>query len=152
MSREFSLATIGPELERVVRRHERAVVRGLRKAAHLCRTVAVQEPSVPVDTGQLKRSFVVTPIDGGAIVENIAPHAAHHEHGTRPFTPPLGALLAWGARKARGGGNGRAIGFGAWLAIQRRGIRALGFFAKASQKFPDIVQRQLERVMREVRR
>ncbi len=52
----------------------------------------------PVDTGLYAQSWDFTETEFGAVVGNYAPHAAIIEHGARPFTPPLGPLLAWAKR------------------------------------------------------
>lgn len=52
----------------------------------------------PVDTGLYAQSWDFTETEFGAIVGNYAPHAAIIENGARPFTPPIGPLLAWAKR------------------------------------------------------
>jgi hypothetical protein len=52
----------------------------------------------PVDTGLYAQSWDFTLDDQKAIIGNFAPHAAVIEFGARPFTPPLGPLLAWAKR------------------------------------------------------
>lgn len=62
---------------------------------------------VPVDTGELRRSVHVEPTpSGGATVVYDAPYAAFQEAGTRPFTPPFDAILAWVMRQAPNMGLG----------------------------------------------
>ena len=52
----------------------------------------------PVDTGQYAASWDFTQTEQSAILGNYAPHAPIIEHGARPFTPPIGPLLAWAKR------------------------------------------------------
>lgn len=52
----------------------------------------------PVDTGQYAASWQFTPTETSVILGNFAPHAPIIEHGARPFTPPIGPLLAWAKR------------------------------------------------------
>lgn len=52
----------------------------------------------PVDTGQYAASWDFTADEEKAILGNFAPHAAIIEEGARPFTPPIGPLLAWAKR------------------------------------------------------
>jgi hypothetical protein len=52
----------------------------------------------PVDTGQYANSWAFTYDEKRALVGNTAPHAPIIEDGARPFTPPLGPLLAWAKR------------------------------------------------------
>ena len=52
----------------------------------------------PVDTGQYASSWDLDITEEKALLGNFAPHAAIIEFGARPFTPPLGPLLAWAKR------------------------------------------------------
>lgn len=52
----------------------------------------------PVDTGQYAASWDFTVTEEKAILGNFAPHAPIIEEGARPFTPPIGPLLAWAKR------------------------------------------------------
>ncbi len=54
--------------------------------------------SSPVDTGQYASSWDMTVEEKSAILGNYAPHASIIEFGARPFTPPIGPLLAWAKR------------------------------------------------------
>lgn len=69
-----------------------AVTRGLARSLP-----ALVEMS-PVDTGSYAASWDFTADEERAIIGNYAPHAAVIEYGARPFTPPLGPLLAWAKR------------------------------------------------------
>lgn len=52
----------------------------------------------PVDTGLYAQSWGFNKEEWGAVIGNYAPHAPIIEYGARPFTPPLGPLLAWSKR------------------------------------------------------
>lgn len=52
----------------------------------------------PVDTGQYASSWDMTVSEQKVLLGNFAPHAAIIEFGARPFTPPMGPLLAWAKR------------------------------------------------------
>jgi hypothetical protein len=52
----------------------------------------------PVDTGQYAASWDFTVEENSVILGNYAPHAPIIEYGARPFTPPIGPLLAWAKR------------------------------------------------------
>jgi len=56
----------------------------------------------PIDTGQYGNSWDVSGIFGSlndpVTIGNFAPHAPIIEYGARPFTPPIGPLLAWAKR------------------------------------------------------
>jgi len=52
----------------------------------------------PVDTGLYAASWDFTLNEKEAILGNTSPHAPIIERGARPFTPPIGPLLAWAKR------------------------------------------------------
>jgi hypothetical protein len=54
--------------------------------------------SSPVDTGLYAQSWDFTIDEHSAVLGNYAPYAPIIEFGARPFTPPLGPLLAWAKR------------------------------------------------------
>lgn len=145
MPREFTLAEMGPEYVRVQNRIVAATVKGLRVAAWDGRRETVlqinfHQPHPVVDLQQLKRSPKVSNLPNGALLEVTAPHAAPQEFGTRPFTPPLSALIAWAVRKLRGKGKGRTKAEGGQKAKRhekkkKRGdAKATAAKAKTSQR------------------
>jgi hypothetical protein len=94
----------------VVLANQRAIKKGLRKAAEAGKILVIQaidnaKPRPPVDTGQLRSSYQVLPHQDGWVLRSSAPHAGHMEHGTKAHTPPFAALLAWARRKVRGSGG-----------------------------------------------
>ena len=52
----------------------------------------------PIDTGLYAQSWDTQMEQDGITLGNHAPHAPIIENGARPFTPPLGPLLAWAKR------------------------------------------------------
>ena len=52
----------------------------------------------PMDTGLYAQSWDFKKEEWGAVLGNYAPHAPIIEYGARPFTPPIGPLLAWAKR------------------------------------------------------
>lgn len=54
--------------------------------------------SSPVDTAQYANSWDFSVEENQVIFGNFAPHAPIIEAGARPFTPPIGPLLAWAKR------------------------------------------------------
>lgn len=52
----------------------------------------------PVDTGLYAQSWDMIEEEKSIVIGNYAPHAPIIEDGARPFTPPLGPLLAWAKR------------------------------------------------------
>ena len=57
----------------------------------------------PVDTGLYAQSWDFREEEFGAVLGNFAPHSPIIEFGARPFTPPIGPLLAWAKRVLRDG-------------------------------------------------
>lgn len=57
----------------------------------------------PVDTGQYAASWDFTVEEQAVVLGNYAPYASIIEHGTQPFTPPIGPLLAWAKRVLKSG-------------------------------------------------
>lgn len=56
----------------------------------------------PVDTGLYAQSWGVQEGQDSVTIGNYAPHAPIIENGARPFTPPIGPLLAWAKRVLSG--------------------------------------------------
>ena len=52
----------------------------------------------PIDTGEYASSWDFLETEKSLILGNFAPHAAIIEFGARPFTQPIGPLLAWAKR------------------------------------------------------
>jgi len=52
----------------------------------------------PVDTGEYAASWDFLETEKSIILGNFAPHAPIIERGARPFSPPIGPLLAWAKR------------------------------------------------------
>jgi len=73
-----------------------AVVRGLRDGANILVGKAVE--LTPVDQSQMKGSWRNFPTSNGAIVTNLAQHAAFVERGRGPGPVPSGPILAWMGR------------------------------------------------------
>lgn len=71
---------------------KKAVIRGIAKS------IPDLVAASPVDTGLYAQSWDFTYDEKSAILGNYAPHAAIIEYGARPFTPPIGPLLAWAKR------------------------------------------------------
>lgn len=64
----------------------------------LYRSLPMLAMKSPVDTGQYAASWDVQDFGDHAHIGNFAPHAPMIEYGARPFTPPIGPLLAWAKR------------------------------------------------------
>ena len=64
----------------------------------IIQSVPMLTANSPVDTGQYAASWDFNITEKSAILGNYAPHAPIIERGARPFTPPIGPLLAWAKR------------------------------------------------------
>lgn len=159
MAERIHFEDFAVDIERLTDRAFRASRAALFTAAVNAKAIARQ--AAPEDQGKLKRGFVVSLTPTGARLENVEPHATPQEHGTRPFTPPRGPLLAWARRKvARGRGRGRGsreqqaqrLAAGAIRSIQRRGIIPKRFFAKAASRFGALTDAEMLKAHFKVRR
>lgn len=79
-----------------VEEKRRATIRGI------ARSIPDLVAASPVDTGLYAASWHFTKTETGAVIGNSAPYAGIIEHGARPFTPPIGPLLAWAKRVLTG--------------------------------------------------
>lgn len=99
----------------------------------------------PVDTGLYAQSWDFTETEFGAVVGNYAPHAAIIENGARPFTPPLGPLLAWAKRVLKDASQPPDYSKDVWgLAIgTQKKIASVGLEPKhiMEQMIPVIIER-----------
>jgi hypothetical protein len=80
---------IGP---RQTERFRKAMYSGLEKS------IGMMAQRSPIDTGRYAQSWQMERKEWGALFGNYAPYAAIIENGARPFTPPIGPLLAWAKR------------------------------------------------------
>lgn len=79
-------------------RKRQAVISGV------ARSISDLVAASPVDTGLYAASWDMTVEEGAVILGNYAPYAGILEYGARPFTPPIGPLLAW-AKRVTGDGS-----------------------------------------------
>ena len=127
---DFAAATVEDQ--------KKAVVRGL------FRSLPMLAEKSPVDQGGYAASWSVTEKEKSAIIGNFAPHAPVIEYGARPFTPPLGPLLAWAKRVLKdpsqpGSYSSRvyALAIGTQKKIAARGIEPKLVLTNA---LPDIIR------------
>lgn len=99
----IDLEDFGKELESFARasldKKRQAVAKGL------ARSIPDLVAASPVDTGLYAASWDFKVHERSAILGNYAPYAGVIEYGARPFTPPLGPLLAWAKRVLTGQKN-----------------------------------------------
>lgn len=98
-------------------------------ASGLARSIPDLVRASPVDTGLYASSWDFTIEENSAILGNYAPYAAIIEDGARPFTPPIGPLLAW-AKRVLGDGSQppnyspevRSLAYGVQKKISHEGM------------------------------
>lgn len=131
------LARMTPEIRQ-------ACITGLRSGALRLQVATIAEidgatPYPAVDTGELRNSVNVTPIEDGAIVHVDAPHAAVMEYGSRPHTPPLQPLLEWAQRKGLDAGAARAV----QRKIATEGTAPRHYFTKAVERAKPLIREEI---------
>lgn len=89
--KDFS-KVLGDLHKETIETQKRSVVSGL------ARSIPDLVKASPVDTGLYAQSWGFTSDEEKATLGNTAPHAPIIEFGARPFTPPIGPLLAWAKR------------------------------------------------------
>lgn len=72
--------------------YKKAAVKGI------VESIPILVKASPVDTGLYAASWDFSVEEESIILGNYAPYAGIIEDGTRPFTPPIGPLLAWAKR------------------------------------------------------
>lgn len=120
--RQFVKAFKDGEFERLDRL-DRAIIDAAHKGRRVLRSV------IPEDTGVLWKSVTIevgTRPNVAALVQN-APYAAAVEVGTRPFTPPLDAIIAWATRQAPNLGlsedEAHRLAGAVWQSIRKNGLK-----------------------------
>lgn len=96
MGKVVKIENLAEELRKTaegnLKQYKAAVVSGV------ARSIPDLVRASPVDTGQYAASWNFTVEEKRVILGNFAPHAPIIEKGARPFTPPIGPLLAWAKR------------------------------------------------------
>lgn len=125
----------------------KAVVRGL------WRTLPYLVEQSPVDQGFYAQSWDVRETPKTVMIGNYAPHAAIVEFGTRPFTPPIGPLLAWAKRVLKDPSQPGAYSQSVWglakaaqASIAARGIIPRMVLQNAQQIMIDNVKREFNKL------
>lgn len=107
----------------------------------------------PVDTGLYAQSWNFTVSEESAIIGNYAPHSVIIEEGARPFTPPIGPLLAW-AKRVLGDGSQppnyspqvRSLAYGVQKKIQAEGMKPKHILRDMLPKILENIQEELKRL------
>lgn len=96
MTVQVKLEDFAEKLAEFSDRHISEIKKGV--VSGVARSVPDLVASSPVDTGLYAQSWDFTADDEKAVLGNYAPYAPVIEFGARPFTPPIGPLLAWAKR------------------------------------------------------
>jgi hypothetical protein len=158
--RKVSVDEIGPLLKKGF---EQVAVRGLQSTAmrmhsFILTVLIPKEPRIPVDRGIYRAGWRFKPEKKGAMVYNVAPHAAHVEWGVPAENVKAGkkmieALTAWVIRKrivkakgrspaakASAEAEARQVAFAIAQSMKKKGIfnggKGLRILARASEKIP----------------
>lgn len=122
-----------------------ATVRGV------ARSVPDLVAASPVDTGRYAASWDFTETETSVILGNFAPHAPIIEFGARPFTPPIGPLLAWAKRVLKDQSQPPdyspqvwALAKGVQKKIANEGMKPRAVLEKALPMIVDNIKRELE--------
>lgn len=121
----------------------------------LAQSVPMLVEESPVDTGLYASSWDFTVDEKKAVIGNYAPHAAIIESGARPFTPPIGPLLAWAKRVLKSASQPPdydsevwALAKGTQNKIAQEGMKPRNVLENLLPKILDNVKQELERVSR----
>jgi len=105
----------------------------------------------PVDTGLFSQSWDLVQTETSMLLGNYAPHASIIEYGARPFTPPIGPLLAWAKRVLQDPSQPPEYSSDVWgLAkgtqkkISELGMQPKGVMEKAIPKIIDQIKIDIE--------
>ena len=123
-----------------------AVMRGIE------RSIPDLVKASPVDQGMYANSWDFTVNEKIAIIGNHAPHAPIIEFGARPFTPPIGPLLAWAKRVLGDSSQPPKYSSEVWklakgtqLKIQEQGIKPRHILQKMMPKILANIKLEIER-------
>jgi hypothetical protein len=113
----------------------------------LTRSLPLMAELSPVDTGLYAQSWDLTVTEEKAVFGNYAPHAAVIEYGARPFTPPIGPLLAWAKRVLKDGSQPPNYSSNVWALAKytQKKIAAEGMKPRA------ILQNAMPMIMQNIR-
>ena len=96
MAIKVSLGGLGKELEKLAKEAPKRIREGV--ILGVAKSIPDLVRDSPIDTGLYAASWDFTVEEKSVILGNYAPYAGIIEVGARPFTPPIGPLLAWAKR------------------------------------------------------
>lgn len=108
--------------------------------------------SSPVDTGEYAASWDFSESERAVMLGNYAPHASIIEYGARPFTPPIGPLLAWAKRVLQDGSQAPNYSSEVWALAKgtQKKIAEKGMMPRhvLKKELPSIINNILKEVDR----
>lgn len=133
--------------EKTLQQQKAAVTSGLAKS------IPDLVAASPVDTGLYAQSWNFTVDEQRAILGNYAPHAPIIEEGARPFTPPIGPLLAWAKRVLKDASQPpnyservRSLAYGVQKKIAAEGIKPRHILRDMIPKIIENIKAELAKV------
>ena len=123
-------------------------------ASGMAQSIPMAVKESPVDTGQYASSWDFSVEERSAFFGNFAPHAPIIERGARPFTPPIGPLLAWAKRVLQDPSQPPdysnrvwALAVGTQKKIAREGMQPKHIMEKLIPKIIVNIKREMEKVL-----
>jgi hypothetical protein len=180
VAKVWKLADAGLMIDAIKKDVHKAAMEGLlaaayRVVAHIVSTVIPSRPHPPVDRGAYRAGWRARKDREGAIVENVAPHAAVVEYGARAANIKIGramitALAAWVKRKGIGGrivtskdGSTRhikatnteatSIAWAIAMSMKKKGIfppKGLRVLEEASKEIPKYMREEIGRRLEKI--
>jgi hypothetical protein len=178
MGKVWSLKDAGIMVDEIAEENREKASKGLlmaaqRTVAHIVGEIIPGLEHPPVDRGLYRAGWRAKKDGTGAVVENVAPHAAFIEYGVRGSNVKIGramidALTAWVKRKGIGGrtvtskvgamrrvkasdGDARQIAWAIAKTMQRQGIfnkgQGLRVLEKAQERIPGFIREEVKRAM-----
>ena len=124
---------------------KKAVVSGV------ARSLQMLVESSPVDTGLYAQSWDMSVDEEKVLLGNYAPHSPIIESGARPFTPPLGPLLAWAKRILKDSSSAPNYSSAVWglarytqAKIAREGMQPKHVLQNALPKIMENIREELK--------
>ena len=122
-------------------------------ASGLAKSIPDLVAASPVDTGLYSQSWDFTVDEKKAVIGNYATHVPIFESGARPFTPPIGPLLAWAKRVLKSPSQPPdydsevwALAKGTQNKIREQGMKPRHVLENMLPKIIDNVREELKRV------
>lgn len=117
----------------------------------LARSIPDLVAASPVDTGLYAQSWTFEADETRAVLGNFSPYAAIIEDGARPFTPPIGPLLAWAKRVLKDSSQPphyseavRSLAYGVQKKIAAQGMKPRKILENMIPQIIENIRREIE--------